>query len=107
MVWQKVCPIDDLKVGETQKVEVADEFVLLCRVSEREVFAIEDMCSHDDGPLGEGVLDGETIECPRHGARFDVRTGSVVRMPAPTPLNTFAVRLNQEGWIEVALEDLE
>lgn len=58
------------------------------------LYAIQDLCSHDGGPLGAGSLDEFQIECPRHGARFDVRTGEVTRMPAITPIDTFPVREN-------------
>jgi len=53
------------------------------------VFVVENRCSHDDGPLGEGKLFGLELECPRHGARFDVSTGRATRMPAVAPIETF------------------
>lgn len=66
--------------------------------------AIEDVCTHDDGPLAEGELEGHVIECPRHGAQFDVRTGKVLRLPAVTPVPTFDVRV-EDGEIYVSLEE--
>ena len=64
--------------------------------------AIEDVCTHDGGPLAEGVLEGYVIECPRHGARFDIRTGAVVSAPAFAPVPTYEVRVVgdeiQVGW---------
>ncbi len=65
-----------------------------------EYFAIEDVCTHDGGPLAEGALAGHIIECPRHGARFDIRTGAVKAMPATSPVPTYAVRV-QDGDILV------
>ena len=58
-------------------------------------FAIEDRCSHDDGPLAEGEFDAETctVECPRHGSRFDLRTGKPKTLPAYEPVDTFPVRV--------------
>ena len=56
-------------------------------------YAVEDVCTHDGGPLGEGKLDGCELICPRHGARFDVRTGAATRMPAIEPAPTYAVRV--------------
>jgi len=53
--------------------------------------AIEDRCSHDDGPLCEGLREGFEIECPRHGARFDLRTGAVLSLPATEGVETFPV----------------
>jgi 3-phenylpropionate/trans-cinnamate dioxygenase ferredoxin component len=67
-----------------------------------EYFAMEDVCTHDGGPLAEGPLVGHVIECPRHGARFDIRTGAVKAMPATSPVPTYAVRVQGEhiqvGW---------
>jgi len=105
MKWCKACRLTELPTGHTRPVELADEFILLCRVSDAEIYAIENVCSHDDGPLGEGSLTGKVVECPRHGARFDVTNGTVLRLPAATPLDTFPIRIS-DGWIEVALEDV-
>jgi 3-phenylpropionate/trans-cinnamate dioxygenase ferredoxin subunit len=55
--------------------------------------AIEDVCTHDGGPLAEGTLEGHVVECPRHGARFDVRTGAVLCFPATAPVPTYRVRV--------------
>jgi len=62
------------------------------------VFAIEDRCSHDDGPLVEGELDEQdcTIECPRHGSRFDLRTGKPLTLPAYEPVETFPVIIEDD-----------
>lgn len=69
---------------------------------EGEYFAMEDVCTHDGGPLAEGPLEGHVIECPRHGARFDIRTGAVKALPATSPVPTYAVRVQGEdiqvGW---------
>jgi 3-phenylpropionate/trans-cinnamate dioxygenase ferredoxin subunit len=63
---------------------------------------MEDLCTHDGGPLAEGVLEGEVIECPRHGARFNVKTGAALCLPAVAPVATYAVRVQgdeiQVGW---------
>ncbi len=58
-----------------------------------EFFAIDDVCTHDGGPLAEGDLAGCEIECPRHGARFDVRTGKALCMPAIEPVATHQVQV--------------
>jgi 3-phenylpropionate/trans-cinnamate dioxygenase ferredoxin subunit len=58
-----------------------------------EFYAIEDVCTHDGGPLGEGELEGSELICPRHGARFDVRTGDALTLPAFEPAPTYEVRL--------------
>jgi 3-phenylpropionate/trans-cinnamate dioxygenase ferredoxin subunit len=56
-------------------------------------YAIEDVCTHDGGPVAEGRLEGSIIECPRHGAKFDVRTGAALTFPAVSPVATYAVRV--------------
>jgi len=79
--FQRVCGVRDLPEGGKRVVEVGDRLVALFRV-DGQFYAIDDMCTHDGGPLAEGSLEGHTIICPRHGARFDVRTGRVLSMPA-------------------------
>ena len=79
--------------------------LLLCRPDPASLYAVANACTHDDGTLHDGRLDGSILECPRHGARFDVTTGAVVRLPAATPLPTFPVRRAADGWVEVDLEE--
>ena len=69
-----------------------------------EYYAIDDICTHDGGPLAEGALEGHEIRCPRHGARFDVRTGKALCLPAFEPVDTHAVEVRGED-IYVAVED--
>jgi 3-phenylpropionate/trans-cinnamate dioxygenase ferredoxin subunit len=103
MSWTKAAPDGSVEPGQARVVSVGGERLVLCRLSASEVYAVEDTCSHDDGSLGQGRLEGGQIECPRHGARFDVRTGAATRMPAASPIATFPARL-ADGWIEVDLE---
>ena len=65
-----------------------------------EFYVVDDLCSHDDGPLGEGKLNDFAIVCPRHGASFDVRTGAVLSMPAAFPICAYESRV-QDGKIEI------
>ena len=58
-----------------------------------EFYAFGDVCTHDDGPVAEGELDDYLIECPRHGARFDIRTGVVRLLPAVTPIPVYPLRI--------------
>ena len=89
-----VCPIDELPPGARRIVawEDLEIGVFNCR---GELFAIEDRCSHDNGPLAEGEFDEEqcTVECPRHGSLFDLRTGRPKTLPAYVPVETFPVRV--------------
>jgi 3-phenylpropionate/trans-cinnamate dioxygenase ferredoxin subunit len=89
--------------GEARVFEVGDLRIAVCRVDDR-FYAVEDVCTHDDGPLGEGCLVGHEIECPRHGARFDVRTGAVTRMPAAAPVESFPV-VEEDGELFVEIEE--
>jgi 3-phenylpropionate/trans-cinnamate dioxygenase ferredoxin subunit len=58
-----------------------------------QLFAIGDVCSHDDGPVGEGDIEGYNITCPRHGAEFDVKTGRAVQMPAVVDIPAYPVHI--------------
>ncbi len=77
----RVCSVSDVPEGGKTVIEVGDRLVGLFHVG-GEFWAIDDLCTHDGGPLAEGQLQGHTIICPRHGARFDIRTGRVLSMPA-------------------------
>ena len=96
----RVARADDLRAGEKKIVEVNGALVVVINL-EGKFYALEDVCTHDGGPLGEGKLDGCELICPRHGARFDVRTGAATRMPAIEPAPTYEVRV-QDGdvWVE-------
>jgi 3-phenylpropionate/trans-cinnamate dioxygenase ferredoxin component len=101
-VFVSVAKLSELPPGQVRVVEAHGMRVALCNV-DGNVYAVEDRCTHDDGPLGEGFLEGEEIECPRHGARFDVKTGAVRCLPAVVPIRTFKVQLTGDE-IQVALE---
>lgn len=93
----EVCPLSELPPGEVRLVEHADLEIGVFNC-EGTVYAIEDRCSHDDGPLVEGTLDESdcTIECPRHGSRFDLKTGRPKTLPAYLPVDTFAVIIDDD-----------
>jgi 3-phenylpropionate/trans-cinnamate dioxygenase ferredoxin subunit len=95
----------DIPPGEVRVFETDCERVAVCNV-EGAFYALEDLCTHDDGPLGEGTLDGCAILCPRHGALFDVRSGAVLRAPAVTPVRTYPLKV-EDGQILVELETEE
>jgi 3-phenylpropionate/trans-cinnamate dioxygenase ferredoxin component len=96
-----IASVDELPVGERIFVLIGDLSIVVFNIA-GEYFAIADLCSHDDGPLGEGDLDGYEINCPRHGARFDVRTGKVLSLPAIVDIPAYPVKV-QDGEIEVGL----
>jgi 3-phenylpropionate/trans-cinnamate dioxygenase ferredoxin subunit len=93
----EVCPVEDLKPGEMRLVEWEDLEIGVFNCAGT-VYAIEDRCSHDNGPLVEGDLDEEecTIECPRHGSVFDLKTGKPKSLPAYVPVDTFPVIIEEE-----------
>src|SRR4051794_8427883 len=88
----KVAKTSDVPDPGKKLVEVDDRLVVLCHV-QGEYFCIDDVCTHDGGPLGEGKLCGFEIACPRHGARFDVRTGGVKSMPATEDTGSHEVKV--------------
>jgi 3-phenylpropionate/trans-cinnamate dioxygenase ferredoxin subunit len=92
MAFVKAGKVSEVPPGRVKVVEIGDEDVALCNVS-GEILAVANVCTHDQGPLGEGYLLGDEIECPRHGARFNVRTGAVKTLPAIIPIPTFEVRI--------------
>ena len=106
MSWTKVLAASELPTGKCQAVEVDDCPLLVCRLSDEEVRVVENRCSHQDSPLTGGSLDGHVIECPHHGAQFDLRTGEALRMPAASPIETVPVQLTEDGWIAIDEEQL-
>jgi 3-phenylpropionate/trans-cinnamate dioxygenase ferredoxin component len=96
-----VAQTDEIATGRVKVVEVDGRRIALCNV-DGEFFAIDDVCTHDGGSLDQGELYDNVIECPRHGARFDVKTGKVLAFPAVKPVNTYSVRV-EGAQIEVAL----
>jgi 3-phenylpropionate/trans-cinnamate dioxygenase ferredoxin subunit len=94
-----VCKLTDLPEGEMRLVEAADgRKIGIFRCAGGDLVAIEDRCSHDDGPLAEGTFDAAscTVECPRHGSLFDLRTGRPRTLPAYRPVDIFEVRVDGE-----------
>ncbi|HLM50487.1 MAG TPA: non-heme iron oxygenase ferredoxin subunit [Solirubrobacteraceae bacterium] len=100
----EVCRVDELPEGQRRIVEWEDLEIGVVNCGGT-YFAIEDRCSHDNGPLAEGELDcaAKTIECPRHGSRFDLRTGRPDTLPAYVPVDTFPVRV-EDGVIKLEVE---
>ncbi len=90
----KVAQASELPPGGKKLLDIDGRAVALFNI-DGTFYAIDDVCTHDGGPLAEGELHGCEIECPRHGARFDVRTGAVLCMPAFEPVRTHEV--NVEG----------
>ena len=100
-ILTRVAAAAEVKPGQMKVFEAGGLKIALCNV-DGTYYAIEDVCTHDDGPLGEGTLDGKVAECPRHGGQFDVTTGAAVRMPAVVRVRTFPVRVEGDSvFVEV------
>jgi 3-phenylpropionate/trans-cinnamate dioxygenase ferredoxin subunit len=85
-----VGPVDAIPDGGVKIVRSGSLFVGVYRIG-ADLYAIEDRCSHDDGPLCEGEREGFCVICPRHGAKFDLRTGAVLSLPATEDVESFPV----------------
>ncbi len=96
-----ISPSAELPPGERLFIEIAGKPIVIFNIA-GQLFSIADVCSHDDGPVGEGTLEGYTITCPRHGAQFDVRTGKVMQMPAVVDIPAYPVRV-VNGTIQLGL----
>ncbi len=98
-----VCPVEELPPGEV-KIVRAGELSIGVYNADGDFYAIEDRCSHDDGPLAEGDWEPEECVaiCPRHGARFDIRTGKALSLPAYLPVETFPVSV-VDGVVKVTV----
>lgn len=103
--WFGVAPVNELKPGQAKLVDADDVSIAVYNL-DGELYAIEDTCSHDNVPIlacglaVEDLLEGDEIVCPRHGARFDIKTGKALTPPAFGDLSTFPVRI-ENGIIQV------
>jgi len=90
----KVATVEEIPVGGSKLVEIDYVRIALFNL-DGEIYAIEDVCTHDGGPLVEGtVVNKCEVQCPRHGARFDIRTGAALSFPAFEATNTYAVQID-------------
>jgi 3-phenylpropionate/trans-cinnamate dioxygenase ferredoxin subunit len=96
-----VAKVGEIPSGGVKVVRIGDQEIAVFHL-DGAYHAMDDVCTHDGGPLAEGTIEDHVIECPRHGARFDIRTGAVLSMPATAPVTTYPVRVTG-GEIQVAL----
>jgi 3-phenylpropionate/trans-cinnamate dioxygenase ferredoxin component len=101
--WVKVGEVGSPPEGEVKVIMPRAKRIALANV-DGAYYAIDDVCTHDGGPLDQGEVFEHQIECPRHGARFDVRTGKALTLPAIFPIKTYPVRVEGND-ILVELEE--
>lgn len=101
MNFVKAASEADLAEGDVMRVEISGVQIALAKVDGK-VYAFSDICTHEEANLSDGFLEGHCIECPWHGAQFDIRTGKVQSLPADSDLRTYEVKI-EEGDILVAV----
>ena len=102
--WTTLGRADEVPPGTMKDFRPGDNRGVLVVNCDGRFYAIEDRCTHDDGPLADGeVVNGCQVECPRHGARFDAPTGRALTLPAFRPVSSFPVRVTHEGLLEADL----
>lgn len=97
----EIAPVSELPSGERLFIEVEGKSIVIFNIAEQ-YFAIADVCTHDDGPLGDGDLEGFNVVCPRHGGEVDVRTGQAMQMPIVVDVPAYPVRV-VDGMIQIGI----
>jgi 3-phenylpropionate/trans-cinnamate dioxygenase ferredoxin subunit len=97
--WLAVAAAASIPSGDYAQIEVDDALVAVFNIDGR-FYAIDDVCTHDGGELAGGAVEGDVVICPRHGARFCLRTGAALTPPAYEPVRTYETRV-VDGMVEV------
>lgn len=97
----EIVPASELPNGERLFIEIEGRSLVIFNIA-GQYFSIADICSHDDGPVGEGDLEGFNVVCPRHGGEFDVRTGKAVQLPVVEDIPAYPVQV-RDGMIFVGI----
>lgn len=96
-IHHRLIELSELKNGSMCRLEHQGKAYLLCRVDD-EVYALDDLCTHEDVSLSLGALCEHRVRCPLHGSEFDIRSGKVLDEPADVDLDTYPVSI-EEGWV--------
>ena len=99
----KACAESEISEGMVKSIELSKRPLAIAKF-QGIIYAVDDICTHDGGDLGEGDIVKGQIQCPRHGARFDLKTGQVTRMPAVFGINTYEVKI-ENGSVYIALPE--
>ena len=98
--FQKVAGVSEILPGKIKITKFMGQEISIANVN-GQFYAFSNRCTHQGGPVGRGMLTGFVVQCPRHGSKFDIRTGAVVSPPARTSLTTFVVKVeNDSVWVK-------
>lgn len=100
--YYPICSTDDLPPGERLFIEIGEDPVVVFNIA-GDYYAIADVCTHDDGPLGDGEVEDHEVVCPRHGARFDITTGEVLTLPAVKGVASYPIRV-KDDMVEIGVQ---
>ncbi len=103
MAWHPVAPAASIADGDYAQIEIDTQLIAVFNIHGT-FYAIDDLCTHDGGELAGGAIEGDVVICPRHGARFCLRTGAALTPPAYEPVRTYETRVN-EGIVEIRSDD--
>jgi 3-phenylpropionate/trans-cinnamate dioxygenase ferredoxin subunit len=99
----RVGRVGEVPDGRPEVFDVEDRKIAIYRLDDG-YYAIDDICTHDGGPLAEGEVEGDEVICPRHGARFSIKTGAALTFPAVSPVDHYPVRVEGDDLL-VGLPD--
>lgn len=97
----EIAPVSELPNGERLFVDLGDKPIVIFNIA-GQFFAIGDVCTHDDGPLGDGMIENFNVVCPRHGGEFDIRSGKAMQMPAVVDIPAYPVQV-RDGMLFVGM----
>jgi 3-phenylpropionate/trans-cinnamate dioxygenase ferredoxin subunit len=103
MTWHPVAPAASIVPGDYAQTEIDAQLIAVFNIGGT-FYAIDDLCTHDGGELAGGAVDGDVVICPRHGARFCLRTGAALTPPAYEPVRTYETRVNDAGMVEIQVD---
>ncbi len=101
--FKRICSDNEIAEGTVRTFRIEDKAIAVARYN-GVVYAVDDICTHDGGALGAGDIVNGQIQCPRHGARFDLKTGKATRMPAVIGVGTYSIKI-ENGDILVVLSE--
>ncbi len=90
----RIAGVDEIPVGEAKAFEVKGQWVAVFHTDDGSFYALDDICTHEEASLAEGDFDENHVECPMHGARFDLKSGKVLSLPAVVSVKSYPVRVN-------------